>query len=227
MDAEKLVKAFSIDEQKELLAALPLDLIVDEVGVRGYEISKGVGTTAVDSITETSTALEASADVKSLLTPEQRSLVDILSTTISEELGIEKDNLRLVIEETPEKTKRVVLADTSPNGLYVGSYNNFFGKEKNILDVNGKKVDVFAGMTDSFYRAMVQDCKSRNLPIPDSSSSRDSENIWTATMLPDLADGDVRIRRVSDGEVRRGVRHPDADDRDLRVRPAVVIAELL
>ncbi len=227
MDAEKLVKAFSIDEQKELLAALPLDLIVNEVGVRGYEISKGVGTTAVDSITETSTALEASADVKSLLTQEQKQKTELYVDALAKTFNMSKADLGLVVEETPEGARRAVLIDTSPMGQYLGSYDSIQMNGKGWINVGGEEVNVLAGTTDAAYRAMIKDAKKNrpDQPLPDSSANE----IWTATMLtgePLTADGDVQFRDVGDGGVSRAVAPPDYDFRSLRVRPAVVIAEL-
>ncbi len=46
MDAEKLLKGFSVEETHELAAALPEDVLLDEVVRRGIEVPAAVGATA-------------------------------------------------------------------------------------------------------------------------------------------------------------------------------------
>jgi len=168
-------------------------------------------------------------DVETQLTPEQKEKTELYVDALAKAFNMSKADLGLVVEETPEGAKRAVLIDTSLMGQYLGSYNVIQMNGKGWINVGGEEVNVLAGTTDAAYRAMIKDAKNRrvnNEPLPDSSANE----IWTATMLtgePLTAGGDVQFRRVYGGGVDRRVVLPDADVRVLRVRPAVVIAELL
>ena len=202
------------DERNELFDLISGNYSIGAIAVGGSE----------------STAETTVPNLESLLSDEQLAKMTLYREKISESWGINKEDLRLVAEVTSEGTKRIVLADSSPIGQYKGSYKSIYEKGDNLLEVDGRKVDVLGGMTDDIYRAMIADAKKRGGLLPDSQkASRAFGDLWTWTMLtgePLTAGGRVRIRLVVEGGVDRLVCSPEDGSRALRVRPAVVIAEI-
>lgn len=62
MDAEKLLQAFTPDETQELVAALPADVLTDEVVRRGLELPQVAGAVAVEGATQADEVAETLLD---------------------------------------------------------------------------------------------------------------------------------------------------------------------
>lgn len=204
-------------------------------GVAVRAVARGFATPLPEQAEATVTP-EAPVGAETLLSPEQKAHADLVVATMSESLGLGRENIRLVVTDSPEHGKQVVAVDASPNGRYVGSYNGIPGRREAkpdcfMLDIAGQKVDALAGTTDAAYRAMIADAKARGVKLlPDSYAlSQENGEPWTWTMLTGeelTADGDVQFRRVDGGGVYGGIAGPGSDDRGLRVRPAAVVAQL-
>lgn len=185
-------------------------------------------------------APEAPVSVETLLSPEQLGYADKVANAMTEKFGIDRENIRFVAVDSPEHGKQVVAVDASPNGLRKGSWNKVTKERQKeagefMLDVDGDgaQVDALSGTTDAAYRAMIADAKARGVnPLPDSyalSQQKENGEPWTWTMLtgePLTADGGVQIRGVPGGGVYGYLFRPDSGNRALRVRPAVVVAQL-
>lgn len=188
----------------------------------------GIGAIAVG--VRRNTPETTSSYLESLLSVEQCAKMTRYREMISESWGINKEDLRLVAEDTNKGTKRVVLVDSSPNGQYKGSYQSIYENRDNLLKVDGRNMDILEGMTEGVYRAMIADAKDRGGSLPDSKKAdRKSSGLWTGTMLtgePLTVVGYVKVRNADDDGVYGVVCRPDADSRDLHVRAAVVIAEI-
>jgi hypothetical protein len=193
---------------------------------------------------ETSDPIEpfASETVWGAMSQEQKEKASALRAATAEQLaehGVTEESLRVVMKETEEGEKTFTLIHTG-NGIDIGdhskeydkarSYNAVMSKKNKDLfsvEVNGRTYDLRSGMTASAYDALVEDCRLREVTLPDSQdAAKEANDDWTWTMLtgePLTADGYVRLRGVSDGRVRRDVYRPGFDDRYLRVRLAVEI----
>lgn len=180
--------------------------------------------------------------VRNAMTLEQRLKAAELAPMMADhfkEYGITADSLRVVMTESAEGEKVFTLVHTG-NGIDIGDSDKEYDKaraykavmsKKNdglfAVPLAGKTYDARKGMTDAVYDALYEDAKADGVTLPDSKQmSEENEDVWTWTMLTgeDLtADGDVQLRYVDGGKVRRDVASPGRDRRNLRVRPAVEI----
>ena len=168
---------------------------------------------------------QQATDFESQLTHEQYEKLGMLTYAIVEAFHVPKDDLRLVTENTPEGNRRLILIDSSPMGQYIGSYRSIYYQKKNLIDIKGEKIDVLQNMTNTAYKAMIDDCIVRGTKMPDSPHNE----TWTSTMLTGepLKEGlVVQCRYVANNGINENLRLPESANRELRVRPTVVIAEL-
>ena len=172
---------------------------------------------------------------ESLLSEEQRVYAAAVVRSMSEAFAIRSDDIRLVLEKTPEHGSRVVAIDGSPNGQHAGVYDAIIARRLIdpslfTIEIEGEVLDVFAASTEAAYRAMIDDARTRDVALPDSLAlSQQNDELWTATMLmgePLTPDGLVQIVSVSEGPVNKVGFRTDRGGRSIRVRPAVVIAHL-
>jgi hypothetical protein len=235
---------YGILAKERLEAQANFNQLIDMAGVVMYQAEDGDPQKSPWSYQElveqeagvASDTSETLTGVESLLSPEDAAHATKVVDAMAEKLSIERENIRLVLVETEEHGKQVVAIDASPNGQYGGSYNQVKSerakkKGKYNITVDGSKIDTLAGTNDAAYRAMIADTKTQGTDLlPDSSPlSQENGEPWTATMLtgePLTAGGDVRVRCVGDGKVDGGVYRPGYGHRLLRVRPAVVVAQL-
>jgi hypothetical protein len=183
-----------------------------------------------------SAADTSQARIESLLSDEQRVYAEAAIASMSETLGIDRQDIHCVLEETPEGDKRVIVIDASPNGQHIGLYKRIL-EERNAnpswytIEVAGKQVDPLQGCTKEAYRAMVEDARARGELLPDSLAlNQQNGHVWTATMMtgdPLPSEDKIWIGSSSGGSKVNFVEHPiNRGGRSFRVRPAVVVGQL-
>jgi hypothetical protein len=179
--------------------------------------------------------MSVSPEPKSLLSQAQQAYAEAVVRSMSEAFAIRGEDVRLVVEEMPGCDRRVVAIDGSPNGQRAGVYDAIIERRRRepryfTIEVEGELVDVFPASTEAAYRAMIDDARGRDAPLPDSLAlSQQNDELWTATMLmgePLTSDGLVQLLSVSGGTVNKVGFHTDRGGRSIRVRPAVLIAHL-
>ena len=172
---------------------------------------------------------------ESLLNEEQRGYADAVARSMCATFAIRREDVRLVIEATPRHGTRVIAIDGSPNGQHAGVYDAILKRRLTedgffTIQVEGEVVDVFPASTEAAYHAMMEDARTRDGPLPDSLAlSQQNDELWTATMLmgePLTPDGLIPIVSVSEGPVNKAGFRTDRGGRSIRVRPAVVIAQI-
>jgi hypothetical protein len=170
-----------------------------------------------------------------LLSPEQYGYATEVAAAMAETLDIDRADIRLVVDEAPERGRRVVAIDGSPNGKHLGNYNRVVEQRSAdeswyTIVVGGERVDTLGNTTEAAYRAMSADAASRGVPMPDSVAlSHQNSEPWTATMLtgePLTEDGKIVLASYSSGKVDTVGFRLDRGGRTIRVRPAVVVAEV-
>ncbi len=183
--------------------------------------------------------LEESVDTENLTPVEARiaatrqALAERYSTT-ERQLAPEDFTLVTHIREGDDGSKvevsTVVLG--AANGLDLGdparSHNAVMADdEQHTLTIEGEQVDTRTGSTAGAYRALVQHAIDNELPLPDSTDTKD-DGIWTATLLtgePATEASDALSGVVYVGQARVVGIHRDDGYRSVRFRPAVVVAE--
>ena len=169
------------------------------------------------------------------LSTDQREYADEVRRALARTFGIPSDEVRLVVEETAGGARRVVAIDASPNGQYAGTFDAIAQRRRSdptffTVAVRGEIIDVLSASTEAAYRAMSADVRRSGFTAPDSLAlSQENHELWTATMLvgePLTADGLIQIASVSGGVVNKVGFRTDRGGRSIRVRPAVLIAEL-
>lgn len=186
---------------------------------------------------ETSGSADEPTSPEFLLSPEQRTYAKAAVTSMSETLGINREDIRFVQEETPERGRRVAAIDASPNGQHVGLYQHILEQRQAdpdwyTIEIAGERVDLLAGCTEATYRAMIADARARGVAfLPDSLAlNQHNGHVWTATMLtgePLSSDDKVWIGSSSGGAKVNFIEHPiNRGGRSFRVRPAVVVGQL-
>jgi hypothetical protein len=201
----------------------------------GAEKAQTLGDTALTGLAEITGTVPAGAE--SLLSPEQRTYAKAAVTSMSEQLGLDRGDIRFVLEETPDQVQRVVAIDASPNGQHIGLYQHIREQRQAdpnwySLEIAGERVDPLAGCTEAAYRAMIADARARGVKfLPDSLAlNQHNGHVWTATMLtgePLPAKDKVWIGSSSGGLKVNFVEHPvNRGGKSFRVRPAVVVGTI-
>ena len=220
-----------------IIGTIPINQRPELFGKLQDTYPEHLGPVAINGAQAEETAVpEAPANVDMLLSPEQLEYASKVVAAMTEKFGIDCKDIRFVAVDSLEHGKQVVAIDTTPNGLRKGSWNKVTKERQKeggefTIDIDGIAVDALSGTTDSAYRAMIADAKARGIsPLPDSYElSQLNSGPWAWTMLTGeqlTAGGRVQLRRVNDGGVDRRVAFPDIGRRILRVRPAVVVAQL-
>jgi|GEM_PF-1422075 len=159
----------------------------------------------------------------------QRSYAREAMKQISIEFGIDPHDIRIV-----DVDGTIVAIDASPNGQHVGSYDALRQRRADdptyfTVALGSERLDVLAATTDAAYRAMIADCESRAVALPDSLALSQTNGVpWSATMLTGeqlTSDNRVRVLSVNNGTVNRVDFQLHRGGTTLRVRPAIVIAQ--
>ena len=155
---------------------------------------------------------------------------------MAESFAISRDDVRLVVvHDSAAGRSRIVAIDASPNGHHAGVYDRIMAERRDdpsflTIEVDGETVDVLPASTEDAYRAMIEDARHRGRLLPDSLAlSQQNDELWTATMLmgePLMEDGLVPLLSVSGSTVNKVGFHRNRGGRSIRVRPAVVVAEI-
>ena len=202
----------------------------------GNEVQNNVGTQAQNN-KENDIPIDVSPMPLDLgLTDEQNAYSLLAIASLSETLGIKRDELRVVLDES-NGDRHAVVIDASPNGQYIGLFSDIIKKRSEdpdwyTIEVAGKIVDPLAGCTRGVYLAMIADARSRDERfLPDSLAlNQKNGHVWTATMMtgePLDEEGKIWIASSSSHnkvnfvgqDIRRG-------GRSFRVRPAVKIGKV-
>ncbi len=185
----------------------------------------------------TTNLVDALTGARSLLSAEQSTYADAAIISMSESLGLNREDIRLVLEETLEGNRRVVAIDASPNGQYVGLYRDILTQRQTdpawyTVEVNGQGVDPLAGCTRAVYSAMIADARARGERfLPDSLAlNQHNGHVWTATMMtgePLESEGKIWIGSSSSyNKVNFVGQTIDRGGKSFRVRPAVVVGQV-
>lgn len=185
------------------------------------------------------TGLEAAADspAEALLTPAQRIYAEEAVASMTETLGLNREDIRFVVDETPEAGRRVVAIDASPNGQHIGLYRHIVEQRQTdpdwyTIEVAGQRVDPLAGCTRSTYAAMITDARARGEQfLPDSLAlNQYNGHVWTATMMtgePLESPGHIWIGSSSSyNKVNFVGQDITRGGKSFRVRPAVVVGQV-
>jgi hypothetical protein len=175
---------------------------------------------------------EIQADPYSHLNMPQQRYAEAATRALVDIYQIAETDVRLVVENSRDTTRRFVLVDGSPNGRYYGN----FGKILNLrsedpdafhVDIEGNLIDVLGNTTYGIYWHMVCEAIHRGNIAPDSVAlSHQNELPWTATMLtgePLTDDGLILVASVSSGAVSNVGFQPNRGGTSMRVRPSIVI----
>lgn len=175
--------------------------------------------------------------IEDLLPPERLTYTEAVVTSMSETLGLNRDDIRFVLDNTTERGGRIVAIDASPNGQYIGIYQHILDRRQAdpswyTIQVANQRVDPLAGCTRSAYEAMIADARARGVAfLPDSLAlNQHNSHVWTATMMtgePLESPGKIWIGSSSSyNKVNFVGQAINRGGKSFRVRPAVVVGQL-
>lgn len=190
-------------------------------------VDEAFNTTIPSETVEASDVIESSKR----LTPEQQKKADGAVAAMAEKFGVAPEGFSILRTKADDGREGIVVALTSPNGLYKGSWNQIMDKKSDkdfVIEVDGQKVDTRKGMTRATYRAFITEAQAQspNNPLPDSNPlSKENGEPWTATWLTGEQAGvrNAPCAGVNAGQGYEYWYYRGNDRRGLRVRPAVVI----
>jgi hypothetical protein len=208
-------------------------LFGQEFGIPSELSTRFLGATAFGGESRKASA----STVFELLDPEQRQFALSVASGMSETLGVDASHIELVVEESDEHGRRVVVMDASPNGQHVGLYRDILRQRQEdpawyMIEVGGRQIDPLKGCTQLSYRAMIEAARARGERyLPDSLAlNQHNGHVWTATMMtgdPLPESGKITIGSSSGGPKVNFVAHPiDRGGKSFRVRPAVVVGAI-
>ncbi len=155
---------------------------------------------------------------------------------MSETLGVDKEQTRLITIESDSGIINSVIVDASPNGQHIGRYADIMAHRAErpdyyLLSILGVSVDPLAATTEKVYRAMIHALQQEGrTTMPDSVELSHINNVpWTATMLTGeelTEDGLIPIASYSSDKVDVVGFNPNRGGISMRVRPAVNITSL-
>lgn len=189
---------------------------------------------------QTPESYEPSANYRepvSYLTSSQRAAARIIIDSMVETLELDREEIRLIIDDPTPTGRQVLAMDTSPNGQYIGLYKTIIEQRTANPDwytlfIDGERIDPLAGCTQTAYRAMITDARARGvIYLPDSLAlNQYNGHVWTATMLtgdPLPSKDHIWIGSSSGGLKVNFVEQPiHRGGRSFRVRPTVAVAKI-
>ena len=167
------------------------------------------------------------------LTPEQHERVSLLQTVLVEKFSTNERKLTPedfgVVTVGKGRTKKLLVALTTLDGLYQGSWDTIMNDDKPnaskyTIEVDGQQVDTRKAMTWKAYQALIDQVDT---PLPDRQEARaDDGEPWTGTWLTgEQPDDHLRAQFgfVNGGGPVRDLYIRDHSWINLRFRPVVVV----
>lgn len=176
-------------------------------------------------------------NVEGMLQPDQRIYAESVISAMVETLGLDRGDIRLILEDGPNNGGCIVAMDASPNGQFIGLYQDILAKRADDPDwytilVDGNRVDPLEGCNRVSYEAMIVDARARGDEfLPDSLAlNQHNGHVWTATMMtgePLESEGHIWIGSSSSYDKVNFVGNPiNRGGKSFRVRPSIIIGSV-
>jgi hypothetical protein len=199
-------------------------------------MSEHIATESIVSLEVPDTKKIGVSEAQDTLTNEQQVYANIVMRSMSDALGLNLEEVRVVIDDSVEPPQAVAI-DASPNGQYIGLFSVIQSRRAEqpdwyTIEIAGQKIDPLASCTRGVYLAMIADArKCGERFLPDSLAlNQQNGHVWTATMMtgePLDDEGKILIGSSSSynkvnfvgQDIHRG-------GKSFRVRPAVIIGKI-